>query len=98
MKREQVAALLEKNREEIYAFRVRALYLFGSVLRDEANETSDVDLLVEFEPDAHIGLFEFARLQRMISNMLGCRVDLATPDSLHRSLRHRILEEAIHAI
>ncbi len=94
MKKEQVTAVLEKNRKEIHAFHVRALYLFGSVVRDEAKETSDVDLLVEFEPDAHVGLFEFARLQRILSNMLGCGVDLVTPDSLHRSLKRRILEEA----
>jgi len=98
MNKEQVTTILEKNRKEIHAFHVQALYLFGSVVRDEEKETSDVDLLVEFEPDAHIGLFEFARLQRMLSNMLGCEVDLATPDSLHRSLKRRILEEAIHAV
>lgn len=98
MNKKQVTAVLEKNRNEIRAFHVKALYLFGSVVRDEAKETSDVDLLVEFETDAHIGLFEFARLQRTLSNMLGCGVDLVTPDSLHRSLKHQILEEAIHAV
>jgi len=98
MNKEQITAILEKNRKEIHAFHVRALYLFGSVARDEAKEASDVDLLVEFESEAHIGLFEFARLQRMLSNMLGCEVDLATPDSLHRSLKRQILEEAIHAV
>lgn len=98
MNKEQVTIILEKNRNKLRAFHVNALYLFGSVVRGEATEASDVDLLVEFEPNAHIGLFEFARLQRMLSDMIGCRVDLVTPDALHSSLKHRILEEAIHAV
>ncbi len=98
MNREKVTEILGKNREKLHEFHVQALYLFGSVLRDGATESSDVDLLVEFESDAHIGLFEFARLQRMLSNVLGCEVDLATPDSLHRALKRRILEEAVRAV
>ncbi|HAM52194.1 MAG TPA: nucleotidyltransferase [Nitrospiraceae bacterium] len=98
MKKEEVTSILEKNSVKIRSFHVRALYVFGSVVRGEAIETSDVDLLVEFDPDARIGLFEFARLQRMLAEILGCEVDLATTDSLHKALRARILGEAVHAI
>lgn len=98
MNKEQATAILKENFHKIRAFHVRALYLFGSVVRGEASETSDVDILVEFEPDAHIGLFEFARLQRMLSLLLGCRVDMSTPDALHPALKDRILKEAIHAV
>ncbi len=98
MKKEQITALLTKNRDSLNDFHVKTIYLFGSVVRGEEKELSDIDLLVEFDPGAHIGLFEFARLQRMLSVMLGCRVDLVTPEALHKSIRGRILEEAIHAI
>ena len=98
MKREQITALLNKNRDSLKDFHVKTLYLFGSVVRGEEKELSDVDLLVEFDLGAHIGLFEFARLQRMLSAMLGCKVDLVTPDGLHKSLRGRIMKEAVHAI
>jgi hypothetical protein len=95
---EQVKTILENNYNNIRGFHVKALYLFGSVVRGDAIETSDVDILVEFEPDAHIGLFEFARLQRMLSGLLGCHVDISTRESLHHALKEQILEEAIHAV
>ncbi len=97
MNKEQVIAILKKNSDIIRGFHVTALYLFGSVVRGDEKQTSDVDLLVEFEPDAHIGLFEFSRLQRRLSEMLDCEVDLATPDALHKSMKGRIMEEAVRA-
>jgi uncharacterized protein len=97
MEREQVIALLRKNRGVMRRFSVRRLYIFGSVARGEGKKDSDVDILVEYEPDAHVGLFQFVRLRRELSNILGCEVDLATPDSLHKELREDILKEAVHA-
>jgi predicted nucleotidyltransferase len=57
-----------------------------------------VDILVEFDPGAKVGLFAFARLQRCLQDLLGRQVDLATPKALHKALKKRILEEAVHAI
>ena len=69
--------------------------MFGSVARGEANDNSDVDLLVEFsEP---VGLFAFARLQRFLEQILETRVDLATPAALRDSMREEVLEEAVRA-
>ena len=96
MNKEQVIAILQNNLDKIQTCYVHALYLFGSIVRGEETTSSDIDILVEFEPDARIGLFEFARLQRTLSDMLGCNVDLATPDSLHSALKSRILKEALH--
>jgi predicted nucleotidyltransferase len=78
-------------------FPIRSLAVFGSVVRGDAGPESDVDILVEFEPDAHVGLFDFARLKRRLSEILGRSVDLATPDALHPALKDRILKEAVHA-
>lgn len=97
MNKDQVIATLRSNTDSLQGFHVKALYLFGSVVRGEEKQTSDVDILVEFEHDAHIGLFEFSRLQRMLSEMLGCEVDLATPEALHKSMKGRIMEEAVRA-
>jgi len=52
---------------------------------------------VEFEPGAPVGLFEFARLQRYLQEILGRKVDLATPKALHKALKKEILEEAVYA-
>ena len=68
VRNEQVRDLLATHGDELHdRFSVRRLGVFGSVARGEAEESSDVDLLVEFEPDAQIGLFEFVRLQSRLS-------------------------------
>lgn len=97
MNKEEVIAILKKNSDILHGFHVKALYLFGSIVRGEEKQTSDIDLLVEFEDDAKIGLFEFSRLQRTLSEMLGRKVDLATPEALHKAMRGRIMEEAVRA-
>lgn len=97
MNKKQVIAILSNNSDSLRVFHVKALYLFGSVVHGDEKQTSDIDLLVEFEPDARVGLFEFSRLQRMLSGLLGCEVDLATPESLHKALKESILEEAVRA-
>lgn len=73
---------------------VQSLALFGSVARGEARPTSDVDILVEFARP--VGLFEFVRVKHALEAILGCKVDLVTPDALRESMRAAILEELIH--
>jgi predicted nucleotidyltransferase len=86
---------LEAHTEKLRQFKVEALYVFGSVARGEADDDSDVDLLVEFsEP---VGLFAFARLQRFLEEILETRVDLATPGALRDSMRDEVLQEAVRA-
>ena len=97
MKPRETTELLQKNISMLEDHHVKALYLFGSVVRGEDTPGSDVDILVEFQPDARVGLFGLARLQRKLSEILGRSVDLATPGSLHETLRDGILEEAIRA-
>lgn len=97
MRREQVLNVLTAHRERLQAFSVKSLAVFGSVVRDEAKEGSDVDVLVEFTPDRPVGLLRFISLKQYLEEILGCGVDLATPDALREGMRDRILREAIHA-
>lgn len=97
MDRESVLMKLSQQRHLLKSYQVTTISLFGSVARGEEASGSDVDLLVEFEPTAQIGMFEFIRLRRKLSQMLGCNVDLATPGSLHKSMKKDILREAIRA-
>ena len=97
MTREDILAKLAASRPDLDTFHVVSLSVFGSVARDEASADSDVDVLVEFDLEAVVGLFEFVRLQRYLTQLLGRRVDLATPDALHKALRASILSEAIRA-
>ena len=95
LKREDVIDLLNTYKSSLKDFKVKSLLIFGSVARDEAHAESDVDLLVEFEQT--VGLFTFVRLQRYLEEILGCKVDLGTPDSLKDDLREVVLQEAIRA-
>jgi len=97
MEQARILTKLSENRQLLQAYGIKDIRLFGSVARGEAGAGSDVDLLVEFDPSAHIGMFEFSRLRRELSQLLGCKVDLATPDALHKSMKEDILREAIHA-
>jgi predicted nucleotidyltransferase len=97
MDRESVLMKLSEHRGLLREYGVKDIRLFGSVARGEAGPGSDVDILVEFEPSAHIGMFEFSRLRRELSRLLGCRVDLATPNALHKAMKEDILREAIRA-
>ena len=72
---------------------VRRLALFGSVLREDFSPTSDVDVLVEFEP-GHVPGFAFSDLQDELSSIIGRPVDLQTPGSLSRYFRDRVVREA----
>lgn len=83
----------QKNAEMERQFGVKSLLLFGSVARDEATAASDVDLLVEFNrPVGYFGLFA---LQDYLEKLLGCSVDLGTPDSLKPYIRERVMGELI---
>ena len=94
---EEILKKLSENRQVLKSYGIKDILLFGSAARGEAVTGSDVDLLVEFESSAHIGMFEFSRLRRELSQLLGCEVDLATPDALHKDMKEDILKEAIRA-
>ena len=73
---------------------IRRLSLFGSVLRDDFNPASDVDVLVEFEPGTRIGLIRLARLELELGEIIGRKADLNTPGFLSKYYREQILAEA----
>jgi uncharacterized protein len=89
---------IEIPHSEIAAFcrrhRVRRLALFGSILRRDFRPDSDIDVLVEFEADARIGLFGLMRIQSQLSELLGRKVDLNTPGFLSDRFRDTVLREA----
>lgn len=74
--------------------RIRSLSLFGSVLRGEEIPGSDVDLLIEFEPDAKVGLIRLAQIEADLSELLGRSVDLRSPADLSRYFRDEVVAEA----
>lgn len=90
---------IEITKERIAGFcrshHTRKLALFGSVLRDDFRVSSDVDMLVEFEPCARVGFFELYDMEQELSRMLGGRkVDLNTPRCLSKYFRDEVVAEA----
>jgi len=69
--------------------------LFGSVLRDDFNPESDIDVLVSIDPTAQIGVLELARMQIELENMFKRPVDLVEKEGLRNPYRrHEILKTA----
>lgn len=75
-------------------FKVKSIGIFGSYLRGEQHEKSDIDVLVEFS--GVIDLFEFMRLEDFLSDILGRKVDLVMKDALKPRIKERILKEAVY--
>lgn len=95
MNKQDVIGRLKQNAEELKARGVVALYLFGSLSRDEAVETSDIDLFIDSEPTERFSLLDLVNLHQHLETALGARVDLTTRDSLHPMLRREIEQSAI---
>jgi len=90
-------ARIDIPKDEIAEFcrrnHIHRLALFGSVLRDDFTPQSDVDVLVEFEPDARVGLRFFA-LEEELAGILGRKVDLNTSGFLSKYFRDEVIAEA----
>jgi uncharacterized protein len=94
MTRSRINLPEEKLAEFCRRHRIRRLSLFGSVLRDDFGEASDVDVLVEFERGARVGLIRLAGMEIELGEMIGRKVDLNTEGFLSRYYRAEVLAEA----
>lgn len=92
-----IAELLEKKKEEILRIAARHgarnVRVFGSVARREADERSDIDLIVEFEPGR--SLLDHAALWLELQELLGCKVDVVSDRGIKPRIRERVLREAV---
>jgi len=89
---------IEMDKDALAAFcrrhRIRKLAFFGSVLRDDFGPTSDVDVLVEFEPGARVGLIGLAGIENELSDLLGRRAEMHTVKGLNPHFRDEVLSVA----
>lgn len=89
---------IEVDRERLAEFcrrhRIKRLAFFGSVLRDDFHPDSDVDVLVEYEPGAVVGLIAMAGQEIELSRILGRKADLRTPRELSRYFREKVVADA----
>lgn len=87
MPRERLVEFCRRNH-------IRRLSVFGSALRGQLQPDSDIDLLVEFEPDNTPGLFSIVRMEMELSEVLGRKVDLRTAEDLSQYFRDEVLQNA----
>lgn len=93
--RERVLGILRQHGAALRARGVTGLALFGSVARGDIGPGSDVDLLIEVDPESGFGLFAFLDLKDELAGLLGRRVDLAFADAMRPRLRTAVLRDAV---
>jgi hypothetical protein len=84
---DQIAAFCRRHQ-------IARLSVYGSVLRDDFGPDSDVDLLIEFLPEAQPSLLDLGGMQDELCTMFGRQVDLKTPEFLSPAIRERVQREA----
>jgi uncharacterized protein len=89
MRRDEAIEKLRQHEAELKQLGVQHLYLFGSTARGEARQDSDVDLFFDYEKGA-LSLFQLMDVKERAAEILGCKADIMTRDSLHKTLRQRI--------
>jgi len=92
----EIKKILKEHEEELKKYGINEIGIFGSYLRGEAKEESDLDILVEFKPDAKISLLEFVELENYLSDLLEVKVDLVERSALKPRIGKRILAEVIY--
>jgi predicted nucleotidyltransferase len=93
--RDSILEILETSRDDLRAYGVESISLFGSVARGDAGSESDVDLLVDL--DDTVTLFGLSRLKRHLEALLGRRVDVVPRESLRKEFREQVFAEEIRA-
>ena len=82
---------LNSVREIALSYGVHEISVFGSALRDDFRPESDIELLVTFEPDAEVSLFDIMELEERFSGIFGRRVQIVEPESLKNPVRRRTI-------
>jgi uncharacterized protein len=95
---DDVRRLIQFEKNVLHARGVTGLYVFGSVARGDTAETSDLDLMIDYDPGSGFNLFDLAALQNYLAERCGKVVDLVTRDSVHRRIRERVYKEAVRVL
>jgi hypothetical protein len=93
--RDRAINLLKLHEREFHEAGIGALYLFGSVARDQARETSDVDVFFDLDRPQGFTLFNLVAIQERMQDILGAKVDVMTRGGIHPRRRERIEASAI---
>jgi len=95
--REKIIATLRAHQAELHRRGVRHAALFGSIARGQGKRTSDIDILIELDPQAPIGLFEYVGITQYLADLFPFRIDIANGSSLKPLVRPSIERDALYA-
>ena len=91
--REEILKILQKKKKALQSYGVQSLSLFGSCVRGEETEATDLDFVVEFEKNSFDAYMD---LKIFLEELFDCKVDLVLADSIKPRLRETILRGAVH--
>ncbi len=94
----EITNILKEHENELRRrYWIEKIGIFGSYVRSEAGEGSDLDILVEFSEDADVGLLKFVEIENYLSDLLGVKVDLVEESALKPRIGKHILKEVVYA-
>ncbi len=96
MRTEDALLILRRHESDLRARGVRRAALFGSVARGENRPDSDIDIMIEIEPEADIGVFEYAEIKEYIASLFDGPVDVVSRDNLKPFIRPAVAD-AVYA-
>lgn len=92
---EEIKIILNKNKIQfLKMFKVKEIGIFGSYLKNEQTNKSDLDILVEFE--GQVDFFDYLELEEYLTDLLGIKVDLVMKKALKPNIGRNILKEVIY--
>jgi len=97
MDRQDVIATLRRHKDELNRQGVAHLALFGSVARGEAQSNSDIDILIDLDPEAHLSVFDYVGLKDYIAGLFETPVDVVNRAGLKPYVKPAALNDAIYA-
>ena len=95
MRRAEVIRRLRREADALKALGATSLYLFGSVVRNDAEAKSDLDLFLDYDPAKKFSLIDLVDIKLFLEDKLAVEVDVTTRDSLHPMLKDDIEQSAV---
>jgi predicted nucleotidyltransferase len=92
--KENILNAIDQHKDELRKFGVKRLGIFGSCVRNEADQASDVDVLVELKD---VSLSTYVKVKHFLESLFGRKVDLVLSSSLKPNLKNRVLKEVVYA-
>jgi hypothetical protein len=97
MKRDEIIETLKEREADLRAHGVTHAAVFGSVARDEHNAKSDIDILVDLDPEIVVTMFDYAGVKDYVAGLFEVSVDVVDREALKPRVRPRAAADAVYA-